>query len=51
MTKEEVLKMIKTLNQKIVCQGKDYIEIENPCYGETISFIFNSKDILTEIYS
>lgn len=49
MKKEDVKKMIKSLNQDIVYEDDTSIEIENVYAGETIIFKFNCGGDLIEI--
>lgn len=50
-TREDVYKMIKTLNQPILYDVGRFIEIDNLRLGSDICFEFNADDILIAIYS
>lgn len=51
MTKKQIKKMMKATGQELICEGADYLEYENPMYGENITFEFDSNGLLHKIYS
>lgn len=52
MTRKEVEKMIKSINQEIIYQDRHSIEVESGSYcGEPIVFYFDDDGKLTEIDS
>lgn len=52
MTRKEVERMIKAINQKIIYQDQHTIEVESGSYcGEPITFCFDDDGKLIEIDS
>ena len=40
MTIEQVIEMMKTTENRLLAQSENFLEYENPCYGESIVFEF-----------
>lgn len=52
MTREDIKKMIKSINQEIIYQDQHTIEVESGSYcGEPITFYFDDDGKLIEIDS
>lgn len=46
-----IYNMLQRAGQKILDSTENYIDVENPCYGELISINFDKDGNFTEIYS
>ena len=53
MTDKELVHILlsRLASQPIISEKKDYVEIQNACYGEDIVFKFDKNNNLTSIYS
>ena len=53
MTDKELVHILLShlVSQPITSEKKDYVEIQNACYGEDIVFEFDKDGNLTSIYS
>lgn len=52
MTDRELLGILLSHlnNQTIYCNQSDYVEIQNTCFGENITFEFDKKGNIIRIY-
>lgn len=49
-TKNQIKEMMNAINGVLLYEDENNLEYENPCFGDTINFVFKNN-ILIQIYS